>query len=165
MARKGPQQTKAEQALLAELQSVWQQVAAAFGDHHCPGTTECCRFAVTGREPYVTSIELCAIARAVAARGGPLKEKRRAAPLSGAITRAQERTCPLLDPQARCVVYAARPLGCRTYYCDRVDRDRVVRQREVSALVRQVQDIAARHRPDGDRGRALSRALRDLELS
>jgi hypothetical protein len=164
MARKGAQQTKKERALLVELETVWQQVAAIFGAHSCPGTTECCRFAVTGREPYVTSIELCAIARAVAARGGPLKDKRRAAPLASRVTRVQERTCALLDQQARCVIYPSRPLGCRTYYCDRVDRDRVVRQREISALVRQVQEIAARHRPGGDQGRPLSRALRDVDL-
>ncbi len=164
MARQRDQRAERERALLAELQAVWQEVATTYQDHRCPGATECCRFAITGREPYVTSIELCAIVRAVAARGGPLNEKRRAQPLSGRTTRAEERTCPLLDQQARCAVYAARPLGCRTYYCDQVDRDRVVRQREISALVRRVQDIAARHRPGGDQGRPLSRALREPKL-
>jgi len=150
--------------LLGELQALWAQVEALYAGHTCPGATECCRFAVTGREPYVTSIELLAVARAVAARGGPLRERRRAEPLPPRRCREDERTCPLLDQNGRCIVYAARPLGCRTFFCHRAERDRPIRQREVTLLVRQVQAIAARHQPDGDRGRPLTRALRQLGL-
>jgi len=152
------------QALLAELEALWRETEALYGGHSCPGATECCRFAVTGREPYVTSIELLSVAKAVAARGGPLRDRRRAEPLDREVSRETERTCPLLDEQARCAVYAARPLGCRTYFCHQADRDRPIRQREVTALVRRLQDIAARHEPDGDRGRPLTRALRQLGL-
>jgi Fe-S-cluster containining protein len=71
----------------------------------------------------------------------------------------RERRCPFLDGSGRCAVYAARPLGCRTFYCNRADAAGKVKQRDVNALVRRIQDIAARHEPDGDKGRPLTRAL------
>ena len=41
----------------------------------------------------------------------------------------------------------------------RADPGAKVKQRDVNALVRRIQDIAARHEPDGDRGRPLTRAI------
>ena len=158
--RRRPGPTDQDRALLAELEAVWQDADTLYAGHSCPRATECCRFAITGREPYVTTIEVLAIVRAVAARGGPLRNRRRAAPLPPHPSRRAERTCPLLDEQGRCAVYGARPLGCRSFFCRRADRDRPIRQAEVRALVHRVQDIAARHVPDGDRGRPLTRALR-----
>jgi Fe-S-cluster containining protein len=145
-----------EDALLAELAAVYRDADALFATHRCPATAECCHFELLGREPYVTSIELAAIARAVAARGGPLAPKRRSLPLVGD---APERICPLLDREGRCSVYRARPLGCRSYWCQRAESARAVDRTEVAALVGRIQDIAARHAADGDRGRPLCRAL------
>ena len=54
---------------LAELSALFAETDALFAGSSCPGSTECCRFGVTGREPYVTSVELSAIARAVAKNG------------------------------------------------------------------------------------------------
>jgi Fe-S-cluster containining protein len=71
-----------------------------------------------------------------------------------------ERTCPLLDASGRCAIYDARPLGCRTFFCDRATEGGKVKQREVNALVRRIQDIATKHEPGGDTGRPLTRALR-----
>ena len=71
----------------------------------------------------------------------------------------EERTCPLLDATGRCAAYAARPLGCRTFYCDRATLSGKVKQRDVNALVRRIQDLAAQHAPGGDKGRPLTRAL------
>ena len=33
------------------------EVDALYADWSCPSSTECCRFGVTGRQPYLTSIE------------------------------------------------------------------------------------------------------------
>ncbi|MEJ7731020.1 MAG: hypothetical protein WKG00_17615 [Polyangiaceae bacterium] len=66
----------------------------------------------------------------------------------------------MLDVNGRCAVYAWRPLGCRTFYCERASAGTPLPQRRVNELVRKVQEIAARHRSDGDRGRPLRRALR-----
>jgi Fe-S-cluster containining protein len=117
----------------------------------------------------VTSIELLAVRRAVAARGGMRSWKRAPAvpddPAGAATSRValpvvnDERRCPLLDAAGRCAVYEARPLGCRTFFCDRAEPGDKVKQREVNALVRRIQDLAAAHEPGGDRGRPLTRAL------
>ncbi len=148
-----------EQALLDELAAVYRDVDAAYGAYRCPATSECCHFAITGREPYVTSIELAALGRAIAARGGPLPDKRRALPMYPGDYR-DERICPLLTADGRCSVYAARPLGCRSFWCHRADvpPDPVARD-ALAQFVRRIQAIAVRHQPDGDQGRPLSNAL------
>jgi Fe-S-cluster containining protein len=155
--------------LLDALAEVYRDADALHWGWSCPASTECCRFGITGREPYVTSIELLAVKRAVAARGGMRSWKR--APTAardpeGASTSrvalpvvADERTCPMLDAAGRCAVYEARPLGCRTFFCDRATAGGKVKQRDVNALVRRIQDIAARHEAGGDKGRPLTRAL------
>jgi Fe-S-cluster containining protein len=155
--------------LLADLAAVYRDADRLHAGWSCPASTECCRFGMTGREPYVTSIELAAVKKAIAARGGLRSWKR--APLvvgdaAGAATGrvalrvvSDERRCPLLDAAGRCAVYAARPLGCRTFFCDRAEQGSRVKQRDVNALVRRIQDIAAAHEPGGDQGRLLTRAL------
>lgn len=155
--------------LLAALAAVYADADGLFQGWSCLASTECCRFGITGREPYVTSLELAALRRAVAARGGPRSWRR--APVvgrdpQGASTSrvalpviAEERTCPLLDAAGRCAAYEARPLGCRTFFCDRADPAGKVKQREVNALVRRLQDLSGRHEPGGDKGRPLTRAL------
>jgi Fe-S-cluster containining protein len=141
------------------------------GGFSCPASTECCRFGVTGREPYVTSIELVALQRALGAIGGAAALRARArktsdgaAPLPLAPPGRDERRCPFLTAAGRCAVYAARPLGCRTFYCDRASAASTVRHERVRALVRRVQEIAARHTPGDDQGRPLGRALPVLGL-
>ena len=160
MPRAIPDQTT---DLLAELAAVYRDAYALYAGWTCPASTECCRFGMTGREPYVTSIELLAVRRAIAARGGARAWKKAASgSIAGRVTLPvvrDERTCPLLDGAGRCAVYAARPLGCRTFFCDRAEPAGKVKQREVNALVRRIQEIAARHEPDGDKGRPLTRAL------
>ena len=152
---------RARQALLDELDELYVEVERRYAGYGCPGSTECCRFAVTGREPYVTSIEALALRRAVARRGGALSTKRRALPL---LANRSERICPLLNNDNRCAVYADRPFGCRTFWCDRADSDSPVSHRERTALVRRLQALGARHQPDGDRGRPLTRVLAEHGL-
>lgn len=148
-----------ERALLADLEAIYRDVEASYREHRCPASTDCCRFGVTGREPYVTSIELAAVRRALAARGGRLSERRRALPLYPGDVR-DERICPLLDRDGRCSIYAARPLGCRTFWCERSETTgEPVGRDAVAAFVRRIQALAARHEHDGDRGRPLTRAL------
>lgn len=117
----------------------------------CPSCTHCCRFGITGREPYVTSIELLAVQRAIAARGGLLSDARRAEALA-----RNERTCPLLDRAGRCSIYASRPIGCRTFYCEQASPGADLRS-VTRELVRSVQMIAVRHQPGGDQARPLGR--------
>jgi len=145
-------------ALLDELFAIYRDADALVAGWSCPASTECCRFGITGREPYVTSLELSALERALAGRGGLPRRasaRRGALPLAG----RAERRCPVLTAEGSCAAYDARPLGCRTFYCDRATAGSKIRQRDVNALVRRIQDLAARHAPGGDEGRPLTRAL------
>src|SRR4029077_2371685 len=96
--------------LLDELRRIYLRADALYADWSCANSTECCRFGITGRQPYVTSIELSFLRHGLARRGGTLAPRRRALP----ITRdaGTERICPLLEGSGRCSVYAERPLGC-----------------------------------------------------
>jgi Fe-S-cluster containining protein len=146
----------AERALLTELAELYREADAIHSGRTCPGSTECCRFGITGREPYVTSIEVRALERAVAERGGPLSPRRRALPLTRDGER--ERACALLDASGKCSVYKSRPFGCRTFFCERATRADA--RAAEKALVDRLRAIAERHEPGGDAPRPLSRVFR-----
>lgn len=155
MTRRSPPHPRAEE-LLAALEAVYLRADELYGHSSCPRSTDCCHFNRTRREPYVTSIELVAITRAVAAKGGAIPTR----PTS------DEGRCPLLDDDARCRVYAARPIGCRTYWCARASCEGPeVAHAAMLELVHAIRAIAARHQPDGDRARPLRRALASRALS
>lgn len=164
-ATKSPKQGRmqldeADRNRLDELAAIYRDAEARFTGSRCEGSTECCRFGITGREPYVTSIEVLAVRRALAQRGGALRPKKRALPL---LKDEDERTCPMLDQRGRCCVYADRPLGCRTFWCHRAEHDGgAASQAELNELVRRVQTVAAAHQTRGDQGRPLTRAFADL---
>ena len=125
---------------------------AAVGGPRAP----CCHFAVTGREPYPTAIELTEVLHA--RRASPPGKDRRRLPL------AELRACPLLTAQGRCGVYASRPFGCRTFFCDaarapdgtagRPPRD------AINALGRRIADLSDKHAPRDPGARPLVNALR-----
>jgi Fe-S-cluster containining protein len=149
-----------EAVLLDELFALYRQVDLSQEGASCPASTECCRFGVTGREPYVTSIEIAALRRAVARRGGPLSRKRRALPLAqGPGSRKAERICAFLDVAGRCSVYESRPFGCRTFHCARATLPAAPAASELRDLVNQLRDVASRHEPGGDAARPLSRVF------
>ena len=153
-----------------ELRALLGEVDALYAHHSCPGSAECCKFGITGREPYVTSIEAELVARGIARAGKTVASlrarsasgRRRALPIAregkdaptnvDAGTRQREGWCLLLTDDGRCSVYADRPLGCRTFYCDRAIEGRKVKQKEVNELVRRVKDLALRYDPPGARG-------------
>jgi Fe-S-cluster containining protein len=141
---------------LAALAALFAETDALFAGSSCPSSTECCRFGVTGREPYVTSVELAAITRAVAKNGGPLSPRRRALPLTR--DAEEERMCPLLDQAGRCSVYSSRPFGCRTFFCERAVHAAPPSRPAQKALADRLRALAARHEPGGDATRPLSRA-------
>ena len=144
--------------LLAELRELYAEVDALFSGASCEASTECCRFGITGRQPYVTSIELAAIERAIAARGGSVSSvKRRALPLEKG-REVEERACPLLDARGRCSIYADRPFGCRTFFCSRAIGELPARK-DTRELLHRLQALAAKHQRGGDQARPLERAL------
>lgn len=92
---------------LTALRALYEQVDVVLSGWSCEGSADCCRFAHTGREPYLWPNEWALLERALARRGGG---SRRSLPIAG--------DCPLLV-DGRCVAYHERPFGCRTFYCER----------------------------------------------
>jgi Fe-S-cluster containining protein len=113
----------------------------------------CCHFDNIGREPYVTALEMAEVARAVLARGGLPKRR---LPLAEGL-----RTCPLLSPAGRCTIYEARPLGCRTFFCEGHGPAHAPRK-ALLELGRRVAALSARAFPRSEGARPFTRALRDL---
>jgi Fe-S-cluster containining protein len=90
---------------LTEVRAVYHDVAGRPMDRDCRLRAGCCHFRLTGKTPHLTRGEALVLARGLRASGR---------------TRAVERSdgaCPLLGPDARCLVYEARPFGCRTHFC------------------------------------------------
>lgn len=140
--------------LLSRLGAVYEALDATLDGFGCDTSTDCCRFGVTGREPYVTRLELALLDRELLARGGLPKRKR--------LSVSGERRCPLLGDDGRCSVYSARPFGCRTFFCDKALADHAPTKfprREVGGLLRELTALAESFDPRDGRGAPLTRAL------
>jgi len=113
----------------------------------------CCRFAVSGHEPYPTAVELEEVRHAARAASVTPRDPRKLPTAAG-------RPCPLLSDDNRCRIYESRPFGCRTYFCEESmgsigawPRD------EVNAIGRQIADLSAAFSPREPGPRPLTRAL------
>ncbi len=158
----------------AELLALYAEVDALLAPFSCDASTDCCRFGVTGREPYPTAIELAEVERA--ARSAGALSSRSTATSSGdrgrggrgrALPMAErdgegERRCPLLSAEGRCRIYASRPFGCRTFFCERATGPGKMPRQEVQRISRAVADLAARFDPRDPGPRPLTRALARL---
>jgi hypothetical protein len=152
--------------LRAELLALYAEVDAELEGWRCacsrcpsPGgapEAPCCHFAVTGREPYPTAIELEEVRHAMRAAGVVARDSRR-------LPLADGRPCPLLSDAGRCRIYASRPFGCRTFFCKGAEapfgsRAKISRG-AVNALGRLVANLSARFDPRDPHPRALTRSL------
>ena len=104
----------------------------------CVRRTECCQFKLTGRTPMLTAGEALVVAAALRASG------RRSLPESGDAATGR---CPLLNPAGKCIVYEARPFGCRTHFCAAAGGP--YSRNEVRDLVRRLEEIDAALGGDG----------------
>jgi Fe-S-cluster containining protein len=89
-----------------DIEAIYAEAEASLPPRNCIRRTQCCRFAETGREPYVTRAEtdfLFAVLRASGRRMPPPR---------------YDGACPFLDRDERtCTIYEGRPFGCRTNFC------------------------------------------------
>lgn len=98
-----------ERAALGALAVVYREADAAYLPYSCPASGECCQLAVTRRQPWLWRAEWLAIQRRLQRDGRDVPSAR------------EDGACPLLDASGlRCTIYADRPLGCRTFFCDRI---------------------------------------------
>ena len=89
-----------------EVLKVYADLANRPLDRNCNLRTQCCQFHITGKIPHLTRGEAFVAAKALRATGRKTLPAR------------DDGACPLLDTRtARCLIYAARPFGCRTHFC------------------------------------------------
>jgi Fe-S-cluster containining protein len=162
----------------AELRAIYDEVDALLAPFSCEGTRECCHFGITGREPYPTAVEMAEVEEAVRSAGISLApsaprhvassrgtRERRALPVldegraSGERGSADARRCPLLSTEGRCRIYASRPFGCRTYFCDRVTGPAKLPRKEILRASSEVAALSSRFAPRDPLPRPLVRAL------
>lgn len=134
---------------MAELRALLARADEMMAPFSCAGQTECCRFGLTGREPYLTRLEEEALRRALAARPAP---KRKLVVLG-------EERCTFLDETGRCTVYASRPLGCRTFFCDARQGPRSFPRAEVNRLALELAELSRRHFPQHREVRPMRRVF------
>lgn len=152
------------------LLALYAEVDAALSPWTCGASAECCNFANTGREPYPTAVELAEVKHAIRASGvtiGAAGKKKHLTVVGGAAegrsagtgARRDDRTCPMLSEQGRCLIYASRPFGCRTFFCARIEGPGKLPRAELQRYGRAIADLAARYAPHDPHPRPLLRAL------
>jgi Fe-S-cluster containining protein len=95
------------QHTLDEVRAVYAELAKRPLERSCQMRTECCQFQLTGLTPQLTKGEALVAARSFRATG------RKELPESA------EGACPLLKRETgKCMIYADRPFGCRTHFCE-----------------------------------------------
>jgi Fe-S-cluster containining protein len=137
----------------AELTALYAEVDALLAPFSCVASAECCNFANTGRQPCPTAVELAEVREAMRRAGVTLGRAPKRLPVAG------DRTCPLLGRDGRCRIYASRPFGCRTYFCERRTGPNKMPRAEIQEISRRIADLSARFDPRDPGPRPLSRAL------
>ncbi len=104
-------------AILAKADALWSRFS-------CPGTAGCCQFKKTGLQPWLWPSEW-----EVLTNGEPAPPRR------------EDGACPFLDKSNRCSRYADRPLGCRTYFCHRIQGPAQQPVLEMDALLTRLERV------------------------
>jgi len=110
------------------VKTIYRELAERPIERNCIQRTDCCRFRLTGRTPFLTKGEALAAAKAVRASG----RKQLPESIDGA--------CPLLNHSTgRCLIYEGRPFGCRTHFCAAAGGPYA--RQEVVDLIHRLEDI------------------------
>ncbi len=131
---KSTSQVKAE--ALEEVRAVYDALAARPVERACIRRTECCQFKLTGQTPVLTKGEAMLAATGLRAAG---RTKLPVPTIPGA--------CPMLDPRGKCIIYAHRPFGCRTHFCEAAGGPYT--RREVLDLIRRLEIVDEKLNGDG----------------
>ena len=90
---------------LVAVKQVYADLAAQPIVRNCTGITECCRFRLTGRTPFITKGEALVAWQGIRASGRKF------------LPESVDGACPLLKADGKCMIYQHRPFGCRTHFC------------------------------------------------
>lgn len=136
---------------LAEVRSVYVELASRPMERDCQRRTQCCQFRLTGKVPQLTRGEALLSAQAFRATG----RKSLPDPVKGA--------CPMLQADTgKCLIYESRPFGCRTHFCQPAGGP--IERSGILDLIRRLEEIDAQLGGDGPHpfSSAVSGALREL---
>ena len=130
-----------------DIEAIYRDAEAALPARNCQRTTRCCRFAETGREPYVTRAEVDYLFAVLRAQGRKMPLLR------------SDGSCPFLgNDEKTCTVYEGRPFGCRTNFCREAGGAVTAQEmREPLARLKALDEVLG-----GDGPRPLLRVLGDV---
>ncbi len=112
----------------AAVRAIYAELAERPIERACIARTECCRFKLTGKTPYLTKGEALVAAKAWRATGRTR------------LPESRDGACPLLDrATGRCRIYEGRPFGCRTHFCAAAGGPYA--RREVVDLIHRLEDL------------------------
>ena len=95
------------QTAIAEVRAVYADQARRPLERACTLRTECCQFQLTGLTPQLTLGEALVAAKGFRAAGRTQ------------LPDSPDGACPLLKRDTgKCMIYADRPFGCRTHFCE-----------------------------------------------
>jgi hypothetical protein len=120
-----------------EMAAIYKAVAERPLERNCAMSTECCQFRLTGRTPMLTKGEAMYAAIGVRASGRKKLPDR------------DDGACPLLGKNGRCMIYAHRPFGCRTHFCEAAGGP--YPRKHVADLIRRLEVLDERLKGDGPR--------------
>jgi Fe-S-cluster containining protein len=124
------QSNRARRAAIRETRVVLAKADALYAGFSCPASAECCLLSTTKRQPWLWRSEWELILDHLASEERSLPPPR------------ADGGCPFLDSAGkRCTIYEARPLGCRTFFCHRVERPRREPVDEMQVLSRRLERI------------------------
>jgi uncharacterized protein len=116
------------QNALVEVRAVYAELANRPIERQCIARTQCCQFRLTGLTPELTKGEALLAARAFRATGRKELPERK------------DGTCPLLQSDTgRCLIYADRPFGCRTHFCEAAGG--LIPRNEILDLIRRLEEV------------------------
>jgi Fe-S-cluster containining protein len=136
---------------LEAVQQVYADLAERPIERNCTRIAECCQFKLTGRTPYLTKGEALTAAKAFRATGRKV------------LPQITDGTCPMLNREnGNCLIYDARPFGCRTHFCAAAGGPYA--RSEVVDLIRRLEDVDHALGGKGPRllGNAVADALQEL---
>jgi Fe-S-cluster containining protein len=139
------------QQALVEVRAVYAELAKRPLERACLARTECCQFQRTGQTPYLTKGEAIVAAKGFRATG------RKEFPES------PDGACPLLKRDTgKCMIYADRPFGCRTHFCEAAGGP--YPRKQVLDLIRRLEEVDRKLGGDGPRKieAAVAEALEEM---
>jgi Fe-S-cluster containining protein len=113
---------------LTEVRAIYAELASRPVERQCIARTQCCQFRLTGLTPELTKGEALLAAKAFRATGRKELPER------------EDGACPLLQPDTgRCLIYADRPFGCRTHFCEAAGG--LIPRKEILDLIRRLEEV------------------------